>query len=65
MSPDGLSAGKAGNGLVDHRLENGGGKILTGGAFVDKGLYVCLGKYTAAGGNGIDRLVGFGIFIKP
>ena len=63
MSTDRLTAGKTGNGLIYHRLKNGGGQILLGSAFVDKGLDICFGKYTAAGGNSIQGLVIFGIFI--
>ena len=56
-APDGLSAGKAGNGLIHHCLKNGGGKIGPGGALVDEGLNVGFGKYAAAGGDGVHLLV--------
>ena len=64
MPPDGLAAGQAGNGLVDHGLENGDCQILLGGSVVDQGLDIRLGKHAAAGGNGIDSLVVPGIFIQ-
>ena len=53
-APDRLAAGKAGNGLVHHRLKDGGRQIRPGRTLVDEGLDVRLGKYAAAGGNGID-----------
>ena len=48
------AAGKTGNGLVHHRLENGKGNILMGNAFIQKGLDIGFGKYAAAGSNGIN-----------
>ena len=51
---DGLATGQAGDGLVDHRLEDGGSQIRQCRAVVDEGLNVGLGKHTAPGGNGIN-----------
>ena len=53
MAPNGLSAGQSADGLVNHCLENRGGEILLGGPFVDERLNICLGKNTAAGGDGV------------
>ena len=64
-APDGLAAGQAGNGLVHHGLENGGRQVCLGGTLVDQGLDVRLGEYAAAGGDGIDLLVVFRLFVQP
>ena len=56
-APDGLAAGKAGDGLVHHRLKDGGGQIGTGRALIDEGLDVRLGEHAAPGGDGIQLLV--------
>ena len=56
-APDGLAAGKAGYGLIYHRLENGSCKVCFGGALSDQGLDIRLGKHAAAGSNGIDLFV--------
>ena len=56
-APDGFAAGQTGNGLIHHRLKNGGRQIGAGGAFVDERLNVRLGKHAAAGGNGVQFLV--------
>ena len=56
LPPDGLAAGQAGDGLVDHRLEDRGRQVGLGGPFVDEGLDVGLGENAAAGGDGIDLL---------
>ena len=64
MSADGLTAGKTGDGLVYHCLENGGRKVFLGSAVVDQRLNICFGKYTAAGCDGIEGLVIFGIFVQ-
>ena len=56
-APDGLAAGKAGNGLIHHRLKDGGRQIGPGGALVDKRLNIGLGEHAAAGGNGVQFLV--------
>ena len=57
VAPDGLSLGQTGDGLIHHRLENGGCQILPGSALVDERLNVGFGKYAAAGGDGINHLV--------
>jgi len=64
VSADGLSAGQAADGLVHHCLENGGGQIFSGGALVNQGLDIGLGKYAAAGGDGVDGLVIGRVFIE-
>ncbi len=64
VSPDGLSAGKAADGLVYHCLEDGGGQVFLGGPFVDQGLDIRFCKYAAAGGDGIDCLVVFCVFVQ-
>ena len=53
MSPDGLSAGQAADGLVDNCLEDRGCQVFLGRALIDQGLDVGLGENTAAGGDGI------------
>ena len=65
MSADWLTAGKSAYRLVDHSLKNGSGEILFGGSFINKGLNVGFGKYTASGGYGVQGFVVFGILIKP
>ena len=62
-APDGLAAGQAGNGLVHHGLENGGRQVCLGGTLIDQGLNVRLGEYAAAGGDGINLLVVFRLFV--
>ena len=56
LSAERTAAGEAGNGLIDHRLEDRGRDILLRGAFVEQGLNVRLGENAAPGGNGIDLL---------
>ena len=63
-APDGLAAGQTGDGLLYHRLKDGGGKVGLGGTLVDEGLNVGLGKYAAPGGDGIDFLVVFRLFVQ-
>ena len=65
MTADRLAAGKTGNGLVYNCLENGSGKILLGGTIVDQRLDVSLGKYTAAGCDGVKRFVILRVFVQP
>ena len=65
MPANGLAAGQAGDGLVDHRLEDGGGQILPGGALVDQRLDIALGKHAAPGGNGVNFLVAGGKIVQP
>ena len=56
MSPDGLAAGQSADGLVDHGLENRSGQVLLGGAVIDQRLNIGLGKYAAAGRDGIKGM---------
>ena len=65
MTANRLAAGKTGNGLVYNCLENGSGKILLGGTIVDQRLDVSLGKYTAAGCDGVKRFVILRVFVQP
>ena len=64
MTADRLAAGQSGDGLVDHRLENGRGKILLGGAVVDQRLDIGLGKNPAPRSDGIQGAVILCIFIQ-
>ena len=63
-APDGLAAGKAGDGLVDHGLKNGSGQVGGGCALIDEGLNVGFRKHAAAGGDGVDFLVVFGMLVQ-
>ncbi len=56
-APDGLAAGKAGNGLIHHCLENGGRQVGNRRPLVNQGLNVRLGEHAAPGGDWIDFLV--------
>ena len=56
-APDGLAAGKAGDGLVNHGLKNGCGQVGGGRALVDEGLNIGFRKHAAAGGDGINFLI--------
>ena len=49
--------GQAGDGLIDHGLEDGGSHVFLSSALVQNGLDVALGKDAAAGGDGVDLLV--------
>ena len=51
---DGLAAGKAGDGLVDDGLKDGGGQIRQRCALVDERLDVRLGEHAAARGDGVE-----------
>ena len=64
MSADRFTAGQAADGLVYHRLENGGGQVFFCRALVDQGLDIGLGKNAAAGGDGVNSFIIFGIFIQ-
>ena len=64
MTPDGLAAGKSGNGLVYHSLEDGYGKIRLCRTLVDQRLDIRLCEYTAACGDGIYCIIGFCILIQ-
>ena len=52
---DGLAAGQAPDGLIDHCLQDACRNVLASGAFIDERLHVRLRKHPAASGNGIDR----------
>ena len=65
MAPDGLAAGQTADGLVDDRLEDGGGQVLLGGALIDQGLNIGLGKDAAAGRDRVQGPVAAGILIEP
>ena len=64
VAPDGLAACQAADGLVDDRLENRGGQVFLGRAFVDQGLDIGLGKNTAARCDGIQGSVVPGVFVE-
>ena len=64
IAADRLAAGQTADGLVDNRLENGGGQILFGSAFVDQRLDIRLGENAAAGRDRIDCLVIFRVLIQ-
>ncbi len=51
-----FAAGKTTDGLIHNCLENGCRQGLLACTFVDQWLDICLGKYTAARGNGVDAL---------
>ena len=54
VAADRTAAGEPGDGLVDHGLKDGGGKIGGRRALVDERLDVGLGEDAAAGRDGID-----------
>ena len=64
VAADRLSAGKAGDRLIDYRLENGRGKIFLGRALVDQRLDIRLGKYAAARRDGIKSFVILRVFVQ-
>ena len=64
MSPDGLAAGQAADGLVDDSLKNRRGQVFLGRALVDQWLNIGFGKYAAAGGDGVKRLIIFRVFVQ-
>ena len=64
MSADGLTAGKAADGLIDNRLENGGGEIFLGRTLIDQGLDVGFGKDTAARRDGIQGTISARIAVE-
>ena len=64
IAADRLAACQTTDGLVDNRLENGGGQILFGCALIDEGLDIRLGENAAARRDRIDCLVIFRILIK-
>ncbi len=64
VAADRLAAGKSADGLVDYCLEDRSRQILLGGALVDQGLNVGLGKNAAACGNRIKRSVVLGVLVE-
>ena len=64
VAPDGLAAGKAADGLIDHGLEDGSRQVFPGGAVVDQGLYIGFGENAASGRNGIKRAVALCILVQ-
>ena len=63
MTADRLTACQTGDGLVHHSLENRSRQVFLGSTFVDQRLDICLGKYTAARGDRIERFIIFRIFV--
>ena len=64
MSADRLTAGQTADGLVDHCLENRGGKVFFGCTVIDQWLDIGFGKNTAAGCDGVKCFIIFGIFVQ-
>ena len=64
MSADRFAAGKTADRLIDNCLENRSRQIFSGSTFVDQGLDICFGKYTASCSDRVDCLVIFGIFVQ-
>ena len=64
MPANRFAAGQTGDGLVHHSLKDGSGQVFLGGTFIDQGLNIRLGKYTAACGDGIERLIILRIFVE-
>ena len=54
IAADRLAACQTADGLVDNRLENGGGQILFGCALIDEGLDIRLGENAATRRDRID-----------
>ena len=63
MTADRLTACQTGDGLVHHSLKNRSGQVFLGSTFVDQGLDIGLGKYTAAGRDGVERFIILRIFV--
>ena len=64
VAADGVTAGQARDGLVGHRLEDGGGDVLGGRALVEQRLDVGLGEDAAAAGDGVDVLGALGELVE-
>ena len=64
VATDGLAAGQAGDGLVHHRLEDGGRQVLPGGTLVDQGLDIGLREHAAAGRDGVDHAVVLRVLVQ-
>ena len=63
-STDRLSAGKTGNGLIDHRLKDGCCQVRLGCALVDKGLNIRFGEHAAPSSNGVNLLILCGLLVQ-
>ena len=57
MSADRFTTGKSTDCLIDNRLENRGRQIFASCPLIDERLNICLGKYTASGGDRINCLI--------
>ncbi len=64
VAADGAAAGEAGDGLLHHGGEDGGGEVLVVGAVVDEGLEVRFGEYSAARGDRVEGLVAGGELVQ-
>ena len=64
MTADRLTACQTGDGLVHHSLENRSRQVFLGSTFVDQRLDICLGKYTASGGDRINCLIILCVFVQ-
>ena len=64
VSADRFAAGESADSLIHNGLENGRRKVFLGSSVVDQRLNVGLGEYTAAGRDGIKRLVMLCIFVQ-
>ena len=64
VTADRLSAGKTADGLVDNRLENGCGQIFLCRALIDQRLDIRFCKNTAAGCDGVERLIMLCVFVQ-
>ena len=51
------------DGLVDDCLENRSRQVFFGSTVIDQRLDICLGKYTAAGRDGVEGFIIFRIFV--
>ena len=63
MTADRLTTCQSGNSLVHHSLENRSRQVFLGSAFVDQRLDIGLGKYAAAGRDGVEGFIIFRIFV--
>ncbi len=65
VAADGLAAGQAADGLVDHGLEDRRRQIFAGRTLIDQRLDIRFGEYAAAGRDRVDHPVVSGVFIQP